>query len=133
MPVYTPVDHVAKRLNVTAEQLWVLQGFGWISIVEKNGTPLIRGDQEYRAKFILRLQQIRGLTPQEISGVLAEDRPTPLRMSINVIAAGDRRDVAVRCLHEGADSKSVEEQQLGNGVLAPLISCSDRQTAGREQ
>jgi hypothetical protein len=75
MPVYTPVDHVAERLNITPEHLGVFQGFGWISIVEKHGTLFIRGDQEYRAKFILRLQQVLKLNPQEISAVLFSEEP----------------------------------------------------------
>ena len=87
MPVYSPVDRVAERLNVTAEQLWAFQGFGWISIVEKNGAPFIRGDQEYRAKFILRLRQVLKLSPQEISKVLfAEEPPYSLRDVDQILA-----------------------------------------------
>ena len=47
MPAHTPIDRAAKRLNVTAEKLWELQGFGWISIVEKNGMHFILGHHEY--------------------------------------------------------------------------------------
>ena len=41
MPPYIPVDRVAERLNVTAEKLWVFQGFGWIWIVENKGRHCI--------------------------------------------------------------------------------------------
>jgi hypothetical protein len=79
MPAHTPIDRAAKRLNVTAEKLWELQGFGWISIVEKNGMHFIRGHHrghhEYKAKFILHLQNVLKLTPQQISAVLLADEP----------------------------------------------------------
>ena len=75
MPAHIPIDNVAERLNVTAEKLWELQGFGWISIVEKNGVHFIRGHHEYKAKFILHLQNVLKLTPQQISAVLLADEP----------------------------------------------------------
>lgn len=60
---------------MTAAKLWELQGFGWISIMEKNGMHFIRGDHEYKAKFILHLPQVLKLTPQQISTVLLIDEP----------------------------------------------------------
>ena len=75
MSEHIPIDHVAVRLNVTPEKLWELQGFGWISIVEKNGMHFIRGHHEYKAKFILHLQDVLKLTPQQISLVLLADEP----------------------------------------------------------
>jgi|ERR1035437_3983392 hypothetical protein len=75
MPAHTPIDRAAKRLNVTAEKLWELQGFGWISIVEKNGMHFIPGHHEYKAKFILHLQNVLKLTPHQISTVLLADAP----------------------------------------------------------
>jgi hypothetical protein len=75
MPAHIPIDHVAERLNVTAEKLWELQGLGWISIVEKNGIHFIRGHHEYKAKFILHLQNVLKLTPQQISIVLLAEEP----------------------------------------------------------
>ena len=87
MPVYTPVDQVAERLNIPTEWFRVFQGFGWILIEEKNGKPFIRGDQEYRAKFILRLQQVLKLSPQEISAVLfAEEPPYSLKDVPRILA-----------------------------------------------
>ena len=73
--VYNPVDYVAQKLNVTVEKLWIMQGFGWISITEKNGTPFVRADHEYKAKFILHLQDVLKLTPQQISTVLLAQEP----------------------------------------------------------
>jgi hypothetical protein len=75
MPAHIPIDNVADRLNVTTEKLWEMQGFGWISIEEKNGTHFIRGHHEYKAKFILHLQNVLKLTPQQISAVLLADEP----------------------------------------------------------
>lgn len=91
MPAYSPVDRVAERLNVTPEQLWEMQRFGWISIVEKDGTPFIRGHQEYKAKFILHLQQTRKLTPEQISAVLvAEEPPYSLKDVDRILAEMSR-------------------------------------------
>jgi DNA-binding transcriptional MerR regulator len=70
MQVYTPIDRVAQKLNVTVEKLRILQAFGWISVAEKNGTHY-----EYKAKFILHLQDILKLTPQQISTVLLAQEP----------------------------------------------------------
>jgi len=75
MQVYTPVDRVAQKLNVTVEKLRILEAFGWISITEKNGTPFVREDYEYKAKFILHLQDVLKLTPQQISTVLVAQEP----------------------------------------------------------
>jgi hypothetical protein len=87
MPVYDPVKRVAARLKSTVEQLWVFQGSGWISIVEKDGKLVIRGDQEYKAKFILRLQQVLRLNSQEISAVLfAEEPPYSLNNVERILA-----------------------------------------------
>ena len=60
---------------MTAEKLWEFQGFGWISIVEKNGIHFIRGHHEYKAKFILHLQKVLKLTPDQISAVLLAQAP----------------------------------------------------------
>ena len=75
MPAHIPIDNAAGRLNVTVEKLWELQGFGWISIVEKNGMHFLQGHHEYKAKFILHLQNVLKLTPQQISAVLLADNP----------------------------------------------------------
>jgi len=66
---YITIDYFAKRLRVTVKKLRELQGFGWISIEEKDGKLLIAKNHEYKAKFILRLQHF--LSPQEISDVLS--------------------------------------------------------------
>lgn len=75
MPVYTPVDRAAQKLNVPVEKLWILQAFGWISITEKSGTHFVRADHEYKAKFILHLQDVLRLTPEQISTVLLAQEP----------------------------------------------------------
>ncbi len=72
---YIPVDQVAEKLNVTTEKLWELQGFGWISIVTKNGIHFVPRPHEYKAKFIFHLQDVLHLTPQQISTVLLMDQP----------------------------------------------------------
>jgi hypothetical protein len=73
MQVYTPIDRVAQKLNVTVEKLWILQAFGWVA--EKNGTHFVREDHEDKAKFILHLQDVLKLTPQQISTVLLAQEP----------------------------------------------------------
>src|SRR5271169_1060240 len=75
MPEHIPIDRVAERLNVSVEKLWELQGLGWISIVEKNGMHFVRGHHEYKAKFILHLQNVLKLTHLQISAVLLADEP----------------------------------------------------------
>ena len=90
MPAHTPIDRVAERLNVTTEKLREFQGSGWISIVEKNGMHFIRGDHEYKAKFILHLEQVRKLTPQQISTVLLAAEPPYSLKDVNRILAEDQ-------------------------------------------
>jgi len=103
MSVYIPLDRVAERLNVSAEKLWEMQGFGWISIVEKNSLVFIPEHLQYKAKFILRLQQVLRLTPSEISEVLlAEDPPCYANRILEKSRAG-KRDAEVWFFHEGAD------------------------------
>ena len=75
MPAYTRVDSVVQRLNTTVEKFRELEGFGWISIVEKNGVLYVPGHHEYKAKFILHLQQVRKLNSQQISRVLYVEEP----------------------------------------------------------
>jgi DNA-binding transcriptional MerR regulator len=75
MPVYSPIDRVAQKLNVTVEKLRILQAFGWISVTEKNGTHFVREDHVYKAKFILHLQDVLKLTPEQISTVLLAQEP----------------------------------------------------------
>ena len=101
-----PARPRAERLNVSAEKLWELQGFGWISIIEKKGLLFIPEHHEYKAKFILRLQQVLRLTPPEISEVLlAEDLPYSLNDANRILAKSraGKRDAEVSCFHEGAD------------------------------
>jgi DNA-binding transcriptional MerR regulator len=88
MPVYTPIQRVAQKLNVTVEKLRILQAFGWISIAEKNGTQFVRADQEYKAKFILHLQDVLNLTPQQISTVLLAQEPNYSLKDVPRILAG---------------------------------------------
>ena len=75
MPMYTPVDRAAARLSVTVDKLRELESFGWISVVERNGVLYIPGHHEYKAKFILHLQQVRNLNSQQISRVLFIEQP----------------------------------------------------------
>lgn len=90
MSEHIPIDRVAVRLNVTPEKLWELQGFGWISIVEKNGMHFIRGHQEYKAKFILHLEEVLKLNPQQISLVLLACEPPYSLKDVDRILAETR-------------------------------------------
>ena len=108
MPPYIPVDRVAERLNVTAEKLWEFQGFGRIWIVENKGRQCISEHHECKAKFILHLQQVLNLNPQQISGVLLVEGP-PFSLNdydvdrILAEARTSKPDAKVACVHEGAD------------------------------
>jgi DNA-binding transcriptional MerR regulator len=75
MPAYTTLDRAAERLNITADQLRAFEELGRILVINRNGAPFIRADQEYRAKFILRLQQVLKLNSREISEVLLREEP----------------------------------------------------------
>lgn len=88
MQSYTQLDRVAQKLNVTVEKLRILQSFGWISIAEKNGIPFIRADHEYKAKFILHLQYVLKLAPQQISTVLLAQEPPYSLQDVPQILAG---------------------------------------------
>lgn len=105
MPAYVPLDRAAERLNVSSDRLWEFQDFGWISIVEKHGLPFIPQDHEYKAKFILRLQQVLKLTPWEVSEVLADEPPfSPDDVNRFLTESKvPKREANVRCLPEGAD------------------------------
>jgi hypothetical protein len=106
MSAYIPLDRVAERLNVSAEKLWEMQGFGWISIVEKNGRVFIPEHLEYKAKFILRLQQVLRFTPSEISEVLLAGDPSYSLSDASRILAESRTEegnAEVWHFHEGAD------------------------------
>ena len=95
MPVYTPVETVARRLNSTAEELDNLESFGWISTVEKNGIRYLPGHQEYKAKFVLHLLRIRKLTPQQISTVLIAEQPPYSLQDVDRILADSTRNSSV--------------------------------------
>jgi hypothetical protein len=104
MLAYIPLNRVAERLSVSAEKLWEMQGFGWIKIVEKNGLLFIPERLEYKAKFILRLEQVLRLTPSEISEVLlAEDPPFFANRILEERSRAGKLDAGVWCFHEGAD------------------------------
>jgi hypothetical protein len=109
MPPYIPIDRVAERLSVTAEKLWEFQGFGWIWIVQKKGRHCIpEHHDDCRAKFILHLQQVLKLNPQQISCVLLVEGP-PYSLNdydvdrILAEARTSKADARVACVHEGAD------------------------------
>lgn len=107
MPPYTPIDRVAERLSVTAEKLWEFQGFGWIWIVQKKGRNCIPEHHEGKAKFILHLQQVLKLNPQQISAVLLVEGPPYSLNDYDVdrilAEARSKPDAKVACVHEGAD------------------------------
>jgi hypothetical protein len=92
MQVYTPVERAAQKLNVTVEKLRILQAFGWISIAEKNGAHFVRADHEYKAKFILHLQDVLKLTPQQISTVLLAQEPHYSLKDVPRVLAGTPPD-----------------------------------------
>jgi hypothetical protein len=88
MPAYTPVDRVAQKLNVTLDKLRIMQAFRWISITERNGTEFVRADHEDKAKFILHLQDVLRLTPEQISTVLVAQEPNYSIQDVPRILAG---------------------------------------------
>lgn len=104
MPQYTPVDNVTRRLNVTEAKLRELESFGWISITEKNGVLWVPGRHEYKAKFILHLQRVLKLNPQQISKVLlAEEPPYSLKDVDRILAERpDGNDANEESVHEGS-------------------------------
>lgn len=103
MPQYTPVDNVSRRLNITAAKLRELEGFGWISITEKNGVLYIPQRHEYKAKFILHLQRVLKLSPQQISKILlAEEPPYSLKDVDRILAEEPDGDVKKEPVHEGS-------------------------------
>lgn len=71
MPDYKPLERTAERLGTTVETLREFESLGWISTVEKNGHLYMSAHQEYKARFILKLQRVRCLTRQQIGQVLA--------------------------------------------------------------
>ena len=97
MQGYTPLECFAKRLRVTAEKLQELEGFGWISITEKDGRLFIARKHEYKAKFILRLQRFLKLDAQGISKVLSYRNVDRLLEQI------DAAETPIEPFHEGAD------------------------------
>jgi len=106
MPAFTPVDRVAERLNVTVQRLWDFQGFGWISIVEKDGTFFIPEHQEYKAVLILRLQGVLNLNRRQISEILLTEEPPYSLQDVDRILA--KRQAAnpgteAESFHEPAD------------------------------
>jgi len=106
MPAFTPVDRVAERLNVTVQRLWDFQGFGWISIVEKDGALFIPEHQEYKAVLILRLQGLLKLNPRQISEVLLAEEPPYSLQDIDRIFAKTQAanpDAEAEFFHEAAD------------------------------
>jgi hypothetical protein len=103
MPGYSPIDLVAERLKIPTRKLWEFQDAGWIAIIEKDGEPFIPGDDEYKAKFILHLQQILKLNSQQISRVLLVEEPPYSLHDVDhilAVAQGNRR---AEYFHEGAD------------------------------
>ena len=79
VPPYIPVNRAAQTLMITGEKLWELQRYGWIWIVEKNGTPCVPEHHVRKAQFILHLRLVLKLNPIQISRVLlAEKPPYPL-------------------------------------------------------
>lgn len=128
MPVYTPVDRVAERLNTTDEHLWDFEGFGWISIMEKNGTPFIRGDQEYRAKFILGLEQVLKLNRQEISAVLFAEEPPYSFDDVDRILAetqGGKRHARDQSHHKQVDRTLRTQNRCASRLYTLCLFTSD--------
>ena len=103
MPAYTSVDRFAERLNVTVQRLRDFQGFGWISIVEKDGTLFIPDHQEYKAVLILRLQGILKLNPRQISEVLLAEEPPYSLQDVDRIFAKMQAANQAEFFHEAAD------------------------------
>ena len=106
MPGYSSVDVVAERLKVPVEKLWEFEDFGWILIVEREGTLFIPAHQEYKAVLILRLQRLLTLNPREISEILRTEKPPYSFQDVDRILAKRQAadpDAEPECFHEAAD------------------------------
>ena len=95
----TPVDKLRE-----------LESFGWISIVEKNGVLYVPGHHEYKAKFILHLQQVRNLNSQQISRVLFVEQPPYSLKDIDRILA-EEPDAKPKSQEEFVHGKSLHSRR----------------------
>ena len=77
MPFYIRLDDAAKSLNVTADELIAFEECGWINLTyfPEASIPYLKGHQQYRAKFILALRDRLSLSPEQITIVLAQQKP----------------------------------------------------------
>jgi hypothetical protein len=87
---YTPLRRIAQRLGTDEDTLRRFHQLGWISIVEKSGTEYLASQQEYKAKFILYLQQQRGLDSRDITRVLSEQDPPYSAANVDLVLSAGR-------------------------------------------
>ena len=86
---YTPLDRVARRLGTDEETLHCFRQLGWISSVEKNATEFLEGHQEYKARFILYLQNGLGLNSRQIGKVLSEQEPPYSAAKVDLVFSAE--------------------------------------------
>lgn len=75
MPRFIRLENAARALATTTEMLEEFARLGWITFFDKDGLIYLTGDQQYRAKFILHLQQKLALKPAQIAKVLEQQKP----------------------------------------------------------
>lgn len=77
MPFYTRLEDAAKSLSTTQEDLMELERRSWIAFTHFENTEVtyLRGHQQYRAKFVISLRDSLGLSPEQISKVLENQKP----------------------------------------------------------
>jgi hypothetical protein len=77
MPFYTRLEDAAKSLSTTEEDLMELERRSWIAFTHFENTEVtyLRGHQQYRAKFVISLRDRLGLSPEQISKVLENQKP----------------------------------------------------------
>jgi hypothetical protein len=75
MPYSIRLEDAARSLATTTEALEDFARRGWITFLDKDGRTYVKVHQQYRAKFILHLQNTLALTPAQISKVLEQQKP----------------------------------------------------------
>jgi hypothetical protein len=102
MPNYIPLDETARTLKTTVQQLREFERLGWISTVEKNGMSYMKGDQEYRAKYILALQRKGNLNAAQISTVLSAQRPPYCLNDVDRLLSEGENETRLEATHSFA-------------------------------
>jgi protease II len=91
MPFFIRIDDAAKSLSVTRTVLEEFEDRGWIRFTKEAEITYLKGDQQYRAKFIVHLRDRLALTPMQISKVLDHQKaPYSLSAVKQILETPDR-------------------------------------------